>query len=226
MLSNYRSVSNLPIVSKVLKKVASSHLTSYLEAIGHGLQEEHQSDYRKHHSTETAQVPVQNNVMAALGGQRACLVVLLDLSAAFCTVDHSHLLKILCEMGAKAVLSSGLKVILAIVSKLYVCIGKESSSPLILECGMPQVSVLGPVLFTVYTSSLGQLLRSHSMNYTPSARGLSISQQQNRARAFGSAGPKLWNELPLEARNSTGLTSFKSKLKTHLFRQFYSTTLV
>ncbi len=46
------------------------------------------------------------------------------------------------------------------------------------------------------------------------------------ATASGSAGPKLWNELPLELRNSNSLTSFKSKLKIHLFRQFYSTILV
>ncbi|PIK34105.1 hypothetical protein BSL78_29071 [Apostichopus japonicus] len=90
VLSNYRPVSNLPFVSKILEKVVSSRLTSYLEH--NGLQETHQSAYRKHHSTETALVRIQNDVMVALGGQKACLMVLLDLSAAFDTVDHRQLL--------------------------------------------------------------------------------------------------------------------------------------
>ena len=76
-----------------MEKVVSSQLTSYLEA--NGRQEPHQSAYGKYHGTETALVRVKNDVMAALGDQRACLMVLLNLSAAFDTVDHSQLLKIL-----------------------------------------------------------------------------------------------------------------------------------
>ena len=162
ILSNYRPVSNLPFVSKVLEKVVSSQLISYLEV--NGLQEPLQSAYRKDHSTETALVRVQNDVMAALGGKKACLMVLLDLSAAFDTVDHSQLLRTLRDLGVKGSAFKWFECYLSNREQI-VCIGRESSTPQKLKCGVPQGSVLGPVLFTVYTSSLGQLFRSHSMNY-------------------------------------------------------------
>jgi hypothetical protein len=152
VLSNYRPVSNLPFVSKVLEKVVSSRLTSYLE--DNGLQEPLQSAYRKFHSTETALVRTQNDVMEALGGQKACLMVLLDLSAAFDTVDHSQLLSTFGDFGVKG---KALQWVGSYLSdrKQIVCLGKDSSEPQVLECGVPQGSVLGPVLFTVHTSSLG-----------------------------------------------------------------------
>ncbi|PIK45370.1 putative RNA-directed DNA polymerase from mobile element jockey-like [Apostichopus japonicus] len=125
VLSNYRPVSNLPFVSKILEKVVSSRLTSYLEH--NGLQETHQSAYRKHHSTETALVRIQNDVMVALGGQKVCLMVLLDLSAAFDTVDHLQLLTTLSDLGVK---STALKWMTSYLSdrQQIVCLGKDSSA--------------------------------------------------------------------------------------------------
>ncbi|PIK52690.1 hypothetical protein BSL78_10424 [Apostichopus japonicus] len=139
VLLNYRPVSNFPFVAKILEKV-SSRLTSYLEH--NGLQETHQSAYRKHHSTETALVRIQNDVMVALGGQKACLMVLLDLSAAFDTVDHLQLLSILSDLGVK---SSALKWMTSYLSDRLqiVCLGKDSSDPQTLECGVPRVRSWG-----------------------------------------------------------------------------------
>jgi len=71
---------------------------------------------------------------------------------------------VLCDLGVKG---NALKWVGSYLSdrKQIVCLGKDSSEPQVLECGVPQGSVLGPVLFTVYTSSLGQLLRSQDMIY-------------------------------------------------------------
>ena len=89
LLSNYRPVSNLAFLSKITEKVVAQQMTSYLKE--NNLEELLQSSYKKGHSVETALVKVQSDVMLAtdvgLGVQ-----VLLDLSAAFDTIDHSILL--------------------------------------------------------------------------------------------------------------------------------------
>ena len=86
---NYRPVSNLPFVSKVLEKVVSSRIDEHLTV--NNLHEEHQSAYKKLHSTETALVKVQNVILQSLGQNEVTVLVLLDLSAAFDTIDHETL---------------------------------------------------------------------------------------------------------------------------------------
>ena len=135
---------------------------SYLSE--NGLREPLQSAYRKQHSTETALVRIQHDILEAISGQNACLMVLLDLSAAFDTVDYVELLRTLEDLGVKGIALDWLKSYL-IGRHQAVCIGSHTSAPRKMVCGVPQGSVLGPILFTVYTSSLGQLLRSHGMKY-------------------------------------------------------------
>ena len=84
-LSNYRPIANLKFVSKVVERVASSQLQKYLEE--NDLYGKKQSAYRKCFSTETALVRVQNDILRTLDHRNDVLLVLLDLSAAFDTVD-------------------------------------------------------------------------------------------------------------------------------------------
>ena len=83
-LANYRPISNLTFLSNVLERVVAARLVAYLEE--NKLSEPNQSSYRKGHSTETALVRVQHDILNAIGGQQAVLLVLLDLSAACDTV--------------------------------------------------------------------------------------------------------------------------------------------
>jgi len=90
-LKNYRPVSNLTFMSKLVERAVVSRLTHYLDA--HGLMPQVQSAYRRHHSTETALVKVLSDIYTAIDRQQVILLGLLDLSAAFDCVDHTILLQ-------------------------------------------------------------------------------------------------------------------------------------
>ena len=79
-LKNYRPVSNLTFVSKLLERMVAKQLHDHLSQ--HQLYEKHQSAYRKRHSTETALTRVQNDILRAMEYSKATVLVLLDLSAA------------------------------------------------------------------------------------------------------------------------------------------------
>ena len=89
-LKNYRPVSNLTFLSKIVEKLVSERLTCYLQA--NNLMPRLQSAYRRHHSTETTLLRVVSDILRAVDSGKVALLSLLDLSAAFDTVDHSILL--------------------------------------------------------------------------------------------------------------------------------------
>ena len=84
-------MSNLPFVGKVIERAAISQLQDYISA--NDLHSENQSAYRRFHSVETAMVRVTNDLLRAVDEHGEAALVLLDLSAAFDTVDHQILLK-------------------------------------------------------------------------------------------------------------------------------------
>ena len=87
---NLRPISNLKVVSKLVEKVVATQLTDHV--MKHHLDETFQSAYKNSHSTETALVRVQNDILCAIDNNESVILLLLDLSAAFDTVDHSILL--------------------------------------------------------------------------------------------------------------------------------------
>ena len=87
---NYRPVSNLSLLSKLLEKVVRSRFQEFLDS--NNLMPETQSAYRRGHSTETAVTKVQNDLLTAADEGQISALCLLDLTAAFDTVDHELLL--------------------------------------------------------------------------------------------------------------------------------------
>ena len=89
VLKNYRPVSNLSFVSKVLEKIVFNQIVSYLKA--HFLIDPFQSAYKAAHSTETALLKVVNDLLCGIDSGNISLLTMLDLSAAFDTIDHQIL---------------------------------------------------------------------------------------------------------------------------------------
>ena len=156
-LKNYRPISNLPYISKMVEKVVAARLQKDLQ--DNQLYKPMQSAYRPAHSTETALVRVTNDLLCAVDKQQAVILVLLDLSAAFDTVDHDILLQRLQEeIGVCVVPLQWFESYLT-GRKQAITINKTSSSECDLIYGVPQGSVLGPILFTCYTKPLGAITR-------------------------------------------------------------------
>jgi len=87
---SYRPITNLSVLSQLLERLVAQQLTEYLTE--NGLLPEIQSVYRAHHSTETAMLKVMDDILLALDSANLAMSSLLDLSAAFNTVDHDTLL--------------------------------------------------------------------------------------------------------------------------------------
>ena len=90
-LTNYRRISHLSFLSKLTERVVKLRLTEYLS--GNNLLYSFQSVYIKHHSTETNLLSVHDHIIKTMGRQQVTYLTLLDLSAAFDTIDHSILLE-------------------------------------------------------------------------------------------------------------------------------------
>ena len=163
ILKNYRPVSNLPFLSKVLEKVISKRLNVYLA--DNSMRELYQSAYAACHSTETALLRVKNDLCRSVDGHGAAALVMLDLSAAFDTIDHGIILKRLEERFG--ITGDALLWISSYLSdrKETVLIGNSLSNERSLCYGVPQGSVLGPLLFTLYTSALGDVIRRYGVQY-------------------------------------------------------------
>jgi len=165
VIANFRPISNLKMVSKIIEKVVALQLNHYLEL--NELHEPLQSAYKKSHSCETALTRVQNDVLRAID-DRHCVVrilLLLDLSSAFDTVDYHILLdRLYSKFGIRGTALKWLQSYLKDRSQ-FVSINGSWSQTHSLECGVPQGSVLGPILYLLYTSPLANILQLHNMLY-------------------------------------------------------------
>jgi hypothetical protein len=161
-LSNYRPVSNLPFLSKILEKAVAIQLTDYLRE--HSIMDPLQSAYRTGHSTETAMLKVKSDADRILDQGDGVLLVLLDLSAAFDILDHEILLTRLHNMVG--IQDTALEWMRSYLKDRYqrVSVGESLSGKTRLEMGVPQGSVLGPLLFSLYVLPLRDIINRHGIS--------------------------------------------------------------
>ena len=162
-LCNYRPISNLKFLSKILERVVCVRIQKH--ANENSLGDVFQSAYKPNHGVETALLCVHSDIMCALDNGEVCAVVLLDLSAAFDTVDHNVLLlRLENELGIHGKALNWFESYLSRRPQ-HVRIGTSNSKPFYQEYSVPQGSVLGPILFTVYTCPLRDVILKHNIQY-------------------------------------------------------------
>ncbi|PIK50955.1 hypothetical protein BSL78_12172 [Apostichopus japonicus] len=162
VLKNYRPVANLGFLGKTIERVVSARLSTVINE--HNLSDKFQSAYRPKHSIETALLRVQNDILTAMDEGNATALILLDLSAAFDTVDHNILLGRLRDfIGLRG---NALKWCQSYLTNRpeYVRIG----TPLPFQFSMimrSARSVLGPQWFTVYTYPVHKIILKYELQY-------------------------------------------------------------
>ena len=160
---NYRPVSNLECSGKLIEKAATDQITEHIS--DNNLMEPLQSAYHSGHSTETALLKVKSDILKAIDNQEIVCLVLLDLSVAFDTILKTGLLSRLEKrFGISGMCLNWIESYLTNHTQ-KVCVGSCTSTPVTLLFGVPQGSVLGPILFTLYTCLLGQICARHSIIY-------------------------------------------------------------
>ena len=176
--SSYRPISNLSVLSKLLERVVARQLLAYLSS--HNLLPSLQSGFRPGHSTETATLHVLSELLMAVDRGDFAALALLDLSAAFDTVDHEILLQRL--QTSFSIVGSALQWFRSYLSgrTQYVRRGATRSAVSYLVCGVPQGSLLGPILFIIYTADLVALV---------SSCGLSPHLYADDTQIFGACSP-------------------------------------
>ena len=107
---------------------------------------------------------VQNDILMSVDNKRGVVLIMLDVSAAFDMVDHSLLLDRMRSAGVIGITHQWFESYLTSRTQ-SVCLGRTKSQPSELLQGVPQGSVLGPVLFVLYTGPIGQIIRHHQLDF-------------------------------------------------------------
>lgn len=155
-VNNYRPISNLSALSKILESLVATQIKSHLES--NGILDEMQSGFRSRHSTVTATLKVTDDIKMALDKKLVCAAMFIDLTKAFDTVDHPLLINALqkAALGTNSVnwshsyLSDRTQMVKH---------GNELSDPVTVLKGVPQGSVLGPLLFLLFINKICDRLK-------------------------------------------------------------------
>ena len=161
-LANFRPISNLNTIGKILERLALSRIFPHISKSPSF--SPLQSAYRKFHSTETALLKLTNDIMESIDSGKITILTALDMSAAFDTLDHITLLhRLQHTFGLSGYAISWIRSYLTHRSS-FVKIDSSSSPSTTILTGVPQGSVLGPLLFVLFISPIANVINPDQSN--------------------------------------------------------------
>lgn len=174
-LNDLRPISLLPIMSKALEKVVFQQLTSYINK--NGILPSIQSGFRKGHSTTTALLEVTDKILNSIDNSMVVILVLLDLTKAFDLVHHDLLLAKMKYYNFSESVINWFYSYLSCRQQQAVLNGVKAqiSAPSVIKAGVPQGSILGPLLFSLYAADFATVIKHSSVHFYADDTQLLIS---------------------------------------------------
>ena len=214
--SNYRPISLLSNIEKILEKLMYKRLYAFLDY--NNIIYDLQFGFRQQYSTSHALINITENIRKALDDGNIGCGVFVDLQKAFDTVDHQILLAKLNHYGIRGVSNDWFKSYLSNRSQ-YVSINGYESGLAAINCGVPQGSVLGPLLFLLYINDLNQAIKFCKVHhFADDTNLLCLSNSIKKLSKLVNADLKHllnWlngNKISLNVKK-TEMITFKSKQK-------------
>ena len=218
VISNYRPISILPAFSKILERVVYDRLYKFLD--NNLFLNPEQYGFRQSHSTDLALLKFFDRVSTALAHREHAVGVFMDLSKAFDTLDHSIILSKLQYYGVRGIAYQWFSSYLTRRRQFTYC-HSVNSDILFLKCGVPQGSILGPLLFLIYINDICNV--SNVLSYTLFADDTTVFYShhdiQSLEQTMNQELPKLtlWfrsNALSLNVQK-TNFMHFKGRKSCH-----------